>query len=101
MDMTTRYAEALARIEGNVKSLEKHLGYSDKVEDIYAESFVKAMKEELSAWTTLKAALEFHGPFTTRSGLLVCAECSNDPYEDSFVSFPCPTAEKIIEGVLG
>ena len=95
---TDRDDEARARIEGEIAECEKFL---DLVDDVWiSQEQIDICNCQLSAWTTLKVVLELHGPFTTRSGLLVCAECSNDPYEDSFVSFPCPTAEKIIEGVL-
>ena len=89
----TRYADALARIE-ELQSRNRFVG------NMFTD-FIDPEKAYLLA--TLKAVLEFHGPENVvdyrsdnfeRADYPQCAECREGV-------FPCPTAEKIIEGVLG
>ena len=98
--MTTRYEQAMARIEEGIalytRALEERAPFDTPLAD-------RELRLQLSAWTTLKDVLELHGP--NLSGHCIgCTDVSkagkgiDAPH---IVDFPCPTAEKIIEGVLG
>ena len=95
--MTTRYEQAMARIEGEITRWGRDVSFDDIIPD---SKDIQLAKTQLSAWTTLKSVLELHDEVitsqTSSRGIenrVVCKVCHCD--------FPCPTAEKIIEGVLG
>ena len=100
--MTTRYAEALARIEGEIAECQESINDLSEVTHYLRVDIATARhRRTLSAWTTLKAALKLHhlgeGDWdenaNAREPAHWCACCSD--------VFPCPTADLIIEGVLG
>ena len=102
--MTTRYEQAMARVE-EMRDFNVML---ERDTDVY----VIADKEKEQILLTLKAVLELHGPVDYENGIYLCdaeetcwgcAEWSATSKERSVCcqKFPCPTAEKIIEGVLG
>ena len=102
--VATRYEQALARIEREIEKRKRNIDHE-------CNSYrVELLMKELSAWTTLKAVLELHGPVDYGNGVFLCdaeetcwgcAEWSATSRERSVCcqKFPCLTAEKIIEGV--
>ena len=116
-DNPTRYEQAKARIEENEKSLIDYIAHLEK--EINAGShksepdwalvqYLDIATHSLNSTHILKAVLELHGPHNSLNLYPACKceicqtpqcrECTQAPFE---VKFPCPTAEKIIEGVLG
>ena len=90
-NMTTRYEQAMARIEEEIARWGRDVSFDDIIPD---SKDIQLAKTQLSAWETLKDVLEIHGQkhptsYTETGG--ICNECLSDN--------PCPTAEKIIEGV--
>lgn len=110
----TRHAQALARIEEEVATLEKEIaiqellapiGYTpDDLAKMPRLKTMRELKKQLSAWQTLKVVLELHKPILTplAGGAIGCNSCVSEYLgHNRNVDFPCPTADLIIKGVLG
>ena len=85
---TDRYDLALARIEDEIAKI-------DFFRDVMRTEPGSKDREDL--WRLRKAVLELHFPDEDGN----CNHCTPWRRFDGIVQFPCPTAEKIIEGVLG
>ena len=89
MSVTTRYEQALSRIKGQIYGI------------VHGGDPEGSDTRELRVWLILKSALELHGQKEVwenemPTGEFYCTQCGW-----IIQNFPCPTAEKIIEGVLG
>ena len=101
--MTTRYEQAIARIEEERGRLTTEIKAAEDNKEWLVgrhgidgyDMHLKQDRTQLSAWTTLKDVLELHEEDVVEGNRLVAPRCIEDG-ED----YPCPTAEKIIEGML-
>ena len=100
--MTTRYEQAMARIEEEKKDLRGLLTEATSLQPAEVEALLRP-------YITLKAVLELHKPIDRgyNDGKIVCQHCRGLCHSYSGLNcddeadglFPCPTAEKIIEGM--
>ena len=91
------YAQALAKIERELTRT--HDGDNRAI--VIMELPEEYVSPETKAFTALQAVLELHRPSDRYKGQLwVCSECV-DLEGCLSIDFPCPTANLIIEAVLG
>ena len=95
--MTTRYEQAKARIEEWRECFieNQHADMVGAVSEEQIEIHISNHPYKKSL-ETLKDVLGLHGPDSEGN----CSYCTPWRRYEGIVQFPCPTAEKIIEGVL-
>ena len=92
------YEKLLGEINAQIKELELAIKGNIEVGTGYTNSFVEEQRRDLSAWKTLRAAVELHGPKGTWGDTYVngdpvtpyCDQCEDRDF------YPCPTIQMII-----